>query len=424
VLDLLGALVDRSLVMADAGEPPRYRLLESPRAFALEQLAAAGEATELQRRHAHAVLARFAAVNADCWGGRIGVDDAIALLEQDLDNAREAMAWAIAHDARAAVASATAMELVLTYARREELLRIWEATAGLVSDALPEAQRADWAAGCARFWVVERPALTAKWARMAIELYRRLGDPIGSYQGLVSLCLSEACLATGLEHQVLKELMALEDPGWPPLVRYRGAMAEFFLCASSGDFACAKAALERQIALARLAGSSDAMLGAQSNLADVALAAGDADEAVRLGIEVERQASISNRDRHNLAIARVNLTGALLAQGSLGQARAMAAAAWPMAKEFLRLDWLMDNLALLAALEGRGRDAAKLCGYGDAIYAAKGAARQINEARTAMRAEQLAREKIGEAAFERCKTEGARLGEDDIATLAFRSTEA
>ena len=39
VLDHLSALVDKSLVVADAGDAPRYRLLESARAFALEQLA-------------------------------------------------------------------------------------------------------------------------------------------------------------------------------------------------------------------------------------------------------------------------------------------------------------------------------------------------------------------------------------------------
>jgi hypothetical protein len=90
----------------------------------------------------------------------------------------------------------------------------------------------------------------------------------------------------------------------------------------------------------------------------------------------------------------------------------------------LRLDWLADNLALLAALEGRARAAAKLCGYGDAIYAASRVVRQINEARTAMRAEQLAREKIGDAEFDRIKAEGAALGEDDIATLAFGLKDA
>lgn len=48
VLDLLGALVDKSLVMVDAGEPPRYRLLHAVRALALEQLAAHGETEPLR----------------------------------------------------------------------------------------------------------------------------------------------------------------------------------------------------------------------------------------------------------------------------------------------------------------------------------------------------------------------------------------
>ena len=51
VLEHLSALVDKSLVVADAGDPPRYRLLESARAFALEQLAA-GETAETLNRHA------------------------------------------------------------------------------------------------------------------------------------------------------------------------------------------------------------------------------------------------------------------------------------------------------------------------------------------------------------------------------------
>ena len=85
---------------------------------------------------------------------------------------------------------------------------------------------------------------------------------------------------------------------------------------------------------------------------------------------------------------------------------------------------LADNLALLAALEGRARDAAKLCGYGDAIYAANGVVRQVNEARMATDAERLAREKIGEAEFERLKAEGAALGENNIASLAFRLKDA
>src|SRR5579863_4730179 len=42
VVDLLSSLVDKSLVVAEA-ENPRYGLLESTRAFALEKLAQSGE---------------------------------------------------------------------------------------------------------------------------------------------------------------------------------------------------------------------------------------------------------------------------------------------------------------------------------------------------------------------------------------------
>jgi len=54
-LDALGVLVDRSLVVADAADPPRYRLLESTRAFALERLAEADETNTWRARHARAV---------------------------------------------------------------------------------------------------------------------------------------------------------------------------------------------------------------------------------------------------------------------------------------------------------------------------------------------------------------------------------
>ena len=57
VLDVLGHLVDKSLVVADGEELPRYRMLETVRAFALEQLAASGETPTLLRRHAEALLA-------------------------------------------------------------------------------------------------------------------------------------------------------------------------------------------------------------------------------------------------------------------------------------------------------------------------------------------------------------------------------
>ena len=60
VLDALAGLVDRSLVaLVDTGGEPRYRLLESPRAYALQRLQAAGEADRTRARHVQATTAFF-----------------------------------------------------------------------------------------------------------------------------------------------------------------------------------------------------------------------------------------------------------------------------------------------------------------------------------------------------------------------------
>ena len=67
VLDLLGHLIDKSLVIADGEAEPRYRLLETTRAFALEQLAAAGESEAMLRRHAQVICELMAAIDANYW---------------------------------------------------------------------------------------------------------------------------------------------------------------------------------------------------------------------------------------------------------------------------------------------------------------------------------------------------------------------
>jgi predicted ATPase/class 3 adenylate cyclase len=59
VLDRLGSLVDKSLVLADAGASgtERFRLLETLREYVREKLDASGEAANTQRRHADYYLA-------------------------------------------------------------------------------------------------------------------------------------------------------------------------------------------------------------------------------------------------------------------------------------------------------------------------------------------------------------------------------
>ncbi|HZA96376.1 MAG TPA: winged helix-turn-helix domain-containing protein, partial [Burkholderiaceae bacterium] len=91
VLDLLGHLVDRSLVVAEGDELPRYRLLETMRAFALEKLAGAGETPVLLKRHADAMLAFLSPIDEQRWKANPAAQIRVGA---ELDNLRAALAWA------------------------------------------------------------------------------------------------------------------------------------------------------------------------------------------------------------------------------------------------------------------------------------------------------------------------------------------
>ncbi|MFA9429943.1 BTAD domain-containing putative transcriptional regulator [Egicoccus sp. AB-alg2] len=92
VLDVLTRLVDKSLVVASPdADPPRYRLLETLRAFGHEQLVTAGEADHVTDRHAAHVTTRALAAapllrSADQLRAARVLDDL-------LDELRAALRW-------------------------------------------------------------------------------------------------------------------------------------------------------------------------------------------------------------------------------------------------------------------------------------------------------------------------------------------
>jgi DNA-binding CsgD family transcriptional regulator/tetratricopeptide (TPR) repeat protein len=95
VLDVLTALVDKSLVQVDlggAGDDAQYRMLETIRHFARQRLADAPDAEALRDRHLDYFLAL-----AEETGPRIeGGDEVVWLdrLDRDIDNLRAALDWA------------------------------------------------------------------------------------------------------------------------------------------------------------------------------------------------------------------------------------------------------------------------------------------------------------------------------------------
>ena len=118
VLDLLGQLIDRSLVVADlggaaaraAGAPPqaagepRYHLLQSLREFALEQLETQGEADAVRQRHA-AWFCAFAFGKGGPTNALHSPDDRWPLVLEH-DNLRAAIDMLAGQDAPRALAMA------------------------------------------------------------------------------------------------------------------------------------------------------------------------------------------------------------------------------------------------------------------------------------------------------------------------------
>ncbi|HEX6684235.1 MAG TPA: hypothetical protein VF062_15635, partial [Candidatus Limnocylindrales bacterium] len=136
VVDLLGRLTAKSLVMRWRGPEARWRLLETVRAFALDELRANGEADEVRRRHllwAEATASRLAPHEFD-----LVVDD----LREALANCPEGVD-ALAHRLARALGQ-------LTYARRflEESIAHFRRAAALAPDPAEAAADLRRAAAC------------------------------------------------------------------------------------------------------------------------------------------------------------------------------------------------------------------------------------------------------------------------------------
>ena len=104
LVDLLTGLVNKSLVVVDQSiSPPRYRMLESVREFALEQLKLAGDERRARDAHLAYVVHMVEAAHQDMLGGRMRERIALLMREHgNIDSASE-HAMGAANDGEAAL---------------------------------------------------------------------------------------------------------------------------------------------------------------------------------------------------------------------------------------------------------------------------------------------------------------------------------
>ena len=438
VLDALGTLVDRSLVtvLADdaSGETgePRYRLLESPRLLALEQLRSAGEEDDLRRRHASALAAAFDGEWHERWSGRTGALRWQRRLLADASNARDAIAWArAAGEPATAVAIAATLFTALPRSSHSELMALGDLCELLAEQVASPALRL-------RAWeVAVRPFIhrqqqqsllvAAKAMALARELDREAPDRWLLYEA-ISLWIKAESIVVQVSPDALRDALAelarLEDPRWPAQRLTRGLEARRLACIALGGLDQPAEHLlltRRTIAGLEEEGADTAPM--TSVLIDAELECGHTQAALQLGERMLEQLA-GTRDEWSRMLTRSNLALAWLALDDVSHARLVLQSLWPAALQFNLHVLCSDTPALLAALEGRPHAAARLAGYADATYAARGVRRHPLEIAARARCDALARAALGDATFDRLLAEGRQLRDEHVAALAFAIEDA
>ena len=186
VLELLSHLVDKSLVatdLRDTAAEPRYRLLESTRAYALEQLAAAGETQRLLRRHAQALHDFLLPLQLRFWS-LTDAERSAAVAE--LDNLRAAHDWSVGPDGDQALGCALLAASRATWFGSGQLMEGVERCLRAPAVSLSTDVEARLKLTIAHLGYLTPRADCFEAAGRAADLFGQLGDPMSQAGALMT----------------------------------------------------------------------------------------------------------------------------------------------------------------------------------------------------------------------------------------------
>ncbi len=410
-VDGLATLVERSLVSVSGDDPPRYRLLETMRAYALEQLGAE-EGPSTRRRHAMAVQALFAP------------DAPPAQYLAEMENAREAFLWARAHDlAQAAQLSLRVARLIGFTAWRQEvtewMLLLQPAMLQPAGQALPLLLQANWWSRMAYVLLVRRSPAGRAAAEQAVALWRQLDEPALLLAALADRVRSITEAGNELD-QACAELQQLAASGVAVDLRtellVHGALAE--AARVRGDNPALLACREQELRVARLMGWNDMAQAAETNICAALIELGRyAEAAERARALLQRIDAAAEAHNANLPWALYMLGEALLQLRQLDEAQPLVPRLLAAERRFgtsMAWTWIV---ALLAA-QGRLAAAGRVLGYMARRNATRKDAADMVEQGVINGVAAAVREGLGEETAAALAAEGQALSDEAAAALA------
>jgi len=340
VLEGLLRLVDRSLVVATSGQPARFRMLETLRAYGWERLAEAGEAEALGRRHAawfRDLAERAGREHGERW---------LRVLDADYDNLRAAMNRAAAGgDQETALRIAGALGWYWSVFHHQEGSRRLADVLALAPDGPPTPHLAKVLQSATLIDVMLGPTqATVDAGRRSLELFERFGDRHAAAYSKLWLGQAELqLLGRGDAPRLLQEAEAtfaeLGDRWGEAYARAGRFSVEAYFGAPAGAVELAEQALEGFRAI----GDRRGLAWVLSSLGMAARFRGDLDEAAR---------------RYEEALATARATGPTwifcLTLVELGSLAAIAG-------EAARADAMHREAAALARRTGMRRGTAHVC---------------------------------------------------------------
>ena len=385
VLDGLGTLVDDSLVLEGSvsSAETRFRMLETIREFAAEQLDSSGDEEEMHRRHARYMtdLAEEAEPNLT----RETQADWFRRLEQEHDNFRVALDWAERTgdaDTAARIAS--------------PLWRFWQQQGHLAEGrarlervmAMPGSGGRDavrtrglGALGGVAYWQGDYEGMEAAWEE-AVEIAREIGDP-----GLIARAIYDYSFVPrvngdfdGAEALLAETLTVARQAGDRTLIGY----ATLFLGygrVQRGDLGAGMSLVKETVAIARETQDRLFLTEALGGLSSIEIFTGD----------------VSRAKEHLLEIVRL--------QTAAGNRMGLAAVLVPM--------------SMIASHDGRYELAARLNGTADRMREELGGGPPAIAYSTWGDSAEEARRALGRDAYERAWGEGRIMTMDEVVSMFF-----
>ncbi|HEX2742445.1 MAG TPA: BTAD domain-containing putative transcriptional regulator [Rubrobacter sp.] len=437
VLDLLGSLVNKSLVVVAAtGSAARYRMLEPIRQYAREKLEESGEIDEMRSRHAAFFLALSEQAEPELSGTqqRMWVEQ----LEGEHDNLREAVSWVLEREGA---------ESALRFGGA--LWRFWFAQGHLsegrkwmeqiLAKGKPLSTLARVKALEGLGWLAQSlgdPGLVEATFEEMLSLSRKLGDKGNIATALNAL--SGQAMQRG-DHKCARELLEenlsvlreLEEEGntATPLKKFHVLyLLAYMALNEENDPARAAALWEEDLTLARQIGDVLRIGMTMCSLGYAALLQGDYERARALCEETLAFAhELGSAVVEIIPETLVNLGLASLGLGDHERASASFEEALTMSKSAGRKPTIINILEAMASLAGALGEASRTA----RLWGAAEAARELTDIALppgdrALHEPYLAdaRLRLGEAAWEEALSEGRAMTTDQATDYAFSKEEA